>query len=126
MFVPKVRETNPDAESDEGKNVSELNTIDIDQLNILLFTCRVAMQIARTRELLNWFGSFYVLAAVGMIAGYRRSGKPGVLVPLLPLSFVFGYQIDMGYGNKIQRIKCKLEFTRKPSEIVSFLNFLYR
>jgi hypothetical protein len=29
----------------------------------------MAMQVARARELLYWFGSFYVLAALGMIAG---------------------------------------------------------
>lgn len=55
--------------------------------------------------MLFWFGSFYTIAAVGMITGYRRSGKPGVLVPLLPLSFIFGYQADMAYGTKLQRIK---------------------
>jgi hypothetical protein len=30
-----------------------------------------AMQIARSRELLNWFGAFYSLAALGMVAGFR-------------------------------------------------------
>lgn len=29
----------------------------------------MAMQVARARELLYWFGSFYVLAGLGMIAG---------------------------------------------------------
>jgi hypothetical protein len=29
----------------------------------------MAMQIARARELLYWFGSFYILASLGMIAG---------------------------------------------------------
>lgn len=55
----------------------------------------MAMQIARSRELLNWFGSFYVLASIGMVSGFRRTAKPGVLVPLLPLTFILGYQIDM-------------------------------
>jgi hypothetical protein len=29
----------------------------------------MAMQVARARELLYWFGSFYILAGLGMIAG---------------------------------------------------------
>lgn len=29
----------------------------------------MAMQVARARELLYWFGSFYVVAGLGMIAG---------------------------------------------------------
>lgn len=29
----------------------------------------MAMQVARTREFLYWFGTFYVLAGIGMIAG---------------------------------------------------------
>ena len=68
---------------------------------------RVALQIARTRELLNWFGTFYTMAAAGMLTGFQRSRKPGVLVPLLPLTFILGYQIDMAYGNKLKRIKRK-------------------
>lgn len=30
----------------------------------------MAMQVARARELLYWFGSFYVVAAAGMMAGF--------------------------------------------------------
>lgn len=69
----------------------------------------LAMQIARSRELLFWFGAFYVIAGVGMIAGYRRSRKPGTLVPLLPLTFIFGYQTDMCYGSKLARLKMEAE-----------------
>ncbi|KAL7643611.1 UNVERIFIED_CONTAM: hypothetical protein RMT77_005594 [Armadillidium vulgare] len=69
----------------------------------------MAMQVARTREFLYWFGTFYVLAGIGMIAGYRRTKKPGTLVPLLPLSFVLGYQADMAYGSKLNRIKMEAE-----------------
>jgi len=55
----------------------------------------VAMQIARSREMLNWFGSFYLLAATGMVTGFRKTAKPGLLAPLLPLTFILGYQIDL-------------------------------
>ena len=80
---------------------------------------RVAMQLARSREMLNWFGSFYVLAAVGMITGFRRSAKPGVLVPLLPLTFVLGYQVDLAYGSKLNRIRGE-----KPAKHSIFLQCL--
>lgn len=63
------------------------------------------MQIAQARDMFHWFGSFYAVAATAMIAGFRRSHKPGILVPLLPLTFVFGYQADLAYGNKIHRIR---------------------
>lgn len=65
----------------------------------------VAMQIAKSRELLNWFGSFYLLTAAGMVAGYKKSQRPGILVPLVPLTFLLGYQIDLAYGNKLHRIR---------------------
>jgi len=69
----------------------------------------VAMQIARSREMLNWFGSFYALTAIGMFTGYKKSQKPGILVPLLPLSFILAYQIDLAYGSKLHRIRGEAE-----------------
>jgi len=69
----------------------------------------MAMQVARARELLYWFGTFYVFAGLGMIAGFCRTRKPGVLAPLLPLSFIVGYQADMAYGNKLHRIRLEAE-----------------
>merc|ERR1712071_487083 len=68
-----------------------------------------AMQIAKNRELLNWFGSFYLLTAAGMLTGYKKSRRPGILVPLVPLSFIFAYQIDLAYGNKLHRIRGEAE-----------------
>ncbi|KAK7017067.1 hypothetical protein SK128_006332, partial [Halocaridina rubra] len=65
----------------------------------------MSMQIARSRELLYWLGAFYAVAGLGMIAGYRRTRKPGTLVPLLPLSFLLAYQADLAYGSKLNRIK---------------------
>ncbi|XP_076049230.1 plasminogen receptor (KT)-like [Oratosquilla oratoria] len=69
----------------------------------------MAMQIARSRELLYWFGAFYALSSIGMIAGYRRTRKAGTLVPLLPLTFILGYQADLAYGSKLNRIKLEAE-----------------
>ena len=39
----------------------------------------------------------------------RQSKKPGVLVPLLPLTFVLGYQVDLAYGSKLNRIRGEAE-----------------
>ncbi|GAB6022406.1 hypothetical protein CHUAL_006523 [Chamberlinius hualienensis] len=76
----------------------------------------MAMQIAKSREFLYWFGSFYALAAIGMIAGYRKSKNRGLLVPLLPLTFIVAYQADLAYGSKLNRIKAEAE---------NILNFEY-
>lgn len=102
-----VRKADSNAESDERKDVSLNSGVEVvlQTLKIHFLNCRVALQIARSREMLNWFGSFYALATVAMVAGYRRSRTPGVLVPLLPLTFVLGYQTDLAYGNKLHRIK---------------------
>lgn len=69
----------------------------------------MAVQIAGTRDLCRWFGAFYGLAAVGLIAGAIRTRKPQLVAPLVPLSFVLAYQYDMawgfpGYPSKIERI----------------------
>jgi hypothetical protein len=35
----------------------------------------------------------------------RRSRNPKVMAPLLPLTFIVGYQADLAYGTKLNRIK---------------------
>ncbi|KFP25459.1 Plasminogen receptor (KT), partial [Colius striatus] len=66
---------------------------------------QTAMQIAWTREFLKYFGTFFGLAVAGLTAGAMKKKNPGVLVPIVPLSFIFAYQYDMGYGTLLQRIK---------------------
>nr|ADQ43240.1 stem/progenitor cells protein [Haliotis discus discus] len=65
----------------------------------------MAMQIARARDIFVWFGSFYTLASLGMIAGFSKQRKPTVLIPALPLTFLLAYQYDMAYGNKMERMR---------------------
>ena len=36
---------------------------------------------------------------------YRKTRKPGIIVPLLPLTFIVCYLGDMAYGTKMQRIR---------------------
>jgi len=69
----------------------------------------VAQQVAKAREMFLWLGSFYVLAGGGMLAGFLRTKKPVAIAPLLPLTFLVGYQADLAYGSKMNRIKAEAE-----------------
>ncbi|XP_043836477.1 plasminogen receptor (KT) [Dromiciops gliroides] len=70
---------------------------------------QMAMQIAWTREFLKYFGTFYSIAAIGLTAGAIKKKKPGLFLPVIPLSFVLAYQYDMGYGTLLQRMKGEAE-----------------
>ncbi|NXJ17673.1 PLRKT protein, partial [Dicrurus megarhynchus] len=70
---------------------------------------QAAMQIAWTREFLKYFGTFFGLSAVVLTAGAIKKKNPAVLLPIVPLGFVFSYQYDMGYGTMLQRIKGEAE-----------------
>ena len=35
---------------------------------------------------------------------FLKTKKPAALVALIPLSFIMGYQLDMAFGNKMERI----------------------
>ncbi|KAK2179852.1 hypothetical protein NP493_469g01043 [Ridgeia piscesae] len=69
----------------------------------------MAMQLGKARELFNWWAAFYVVATCAMIAGFKRSGKPTAFVPLIPFTFVVGYQADLAHGNKMERIRAKAD-----------------
>eukprot|EP00092_Neocalanus_flemingeri_P088195 GFUD01111410.1.p1 GENE.GFUD01111410.1~~GFUD01111410.1.p1 ORF type:complete len:154 (+),score=49.66 GFUD01111410.1:220-681(+) len=85
----------------------------------------VAMQIAKAREMFLWLGSFYVFAGGAMVAGFARTKKPAAIAPLLPLTFLVGYQADLAYGSKLNRIKAEseniLQYERDLIEIPSGL-----
>ncbi|XP_028911884.1 plasminogen receptor (KT) [Ornithorhynchus anatinus] len=70
---------------------------------------QMAMQIAWTREFLKYFGTFFGIAAVSLTAGAIKNKKPFLFFPLIPLSFVFAYEYDMGYGTLLQRMKGEAE-----------------
>lgn len=69
----------------------------------------MAMQLSGAREMFNWLGSFYALATVGGLLGFARSKNPAVIAPLVPLTFIVGYQYDWCYGNKVERIRADAE-----------------
>ncbi|MEE6459202.1 hypothetical protein FKM82_000565 [Ascaphus truei] len=70
---------------------------------------QMAMQIAGTRELLKYYGTFAGIAALGLTAGAIKSKKPSLFIPIIPLGFVFAYQYDMGYGTLLRRMKGEAE-----------------
>ena len=64
----------------------------------------MAQQLSMVRERFYWWAGFFSLATIGLTAGYIKSRQPAVIAPLVPLSFLFGYQADMALGNKMERI----------------------
>ncbi|XP_060081024.1 plasminogen receptor (KT)-like [Ylistrum balloti] len=75
------------------------------QMNNLMRERMMAAQVARARDMFHFFAVFYGFACVGGIAGFMKKRNPGVIAPLLPLTFVFMYQGDMAYGDKLVRIR---------------------
>ena len=47
----------------------------------------------------------YVMAH--MYCRFLKTKNPATLVALIPLSFIMGYQLDMAFGNKMERIAGK-------------------
>ncbi|XP_028619948.1 plasminogen receptor (KT) [Grammomys surdaster] len=70
---------------------------------------QMAMQIAWSREFLKYFGTFFGIATISLTAGAIKRKRPAFLVPIVPLSFIFTYQYDLGYGTLLQRMKSEAE-----------------
>ncbi|KAG1937101.1 plasminogen receptor (KT) [Pimephales promelas] len=70
---------------------------------------QTAMQIAWSREFLKYFSSFYGLTALGLIVGAVRQRRAVLLAPVVPLSFILAYQMDMAYGSLIHRMRAEAE-----------------
>ncbi|XP_012502839.1 PREDICTED: plasminogen receptor (KT) [Propithecus coquereli] len=89
---------------------------------------QMAMQIAWSREFIKYFGTFFGITAISLTAGAIKSKKPGLLIPIVPLSFILTYQYDLGYGTLLQRMKGEAEGileTEKsklqlPGEMITF------
>ena len=50
--------------------------------------------------------SVYVSDIIVLIYHFRfaRSRRPGIILPIVPLSFIMAYQLDLAFGNKMERI----------------------
>jgi hypothetical protein len=65
----------------------------------------MAVAMAQTRDTLRFLGAgVATYLPLGVLAA-TRSRSPAPLLPLLPLSFVMAYMYDMGYGNKLTRVR---------------------
>uniref|UniRef100_A0A3B5LF91 Plasminogen receptor, C-terminal lysine transmembrane protein n=1 Tax=Xiphophorus couchianus TaxID=32473 RepID=A0A3B5LF91_9TELE len=81
---------------------------------------QMAMQIAWSREFLKYFGSFFTVATLGLTAGAIKRKNPGMLAPIIPLGFIFAYQMDSAYGTLIYRMRgeARLRISWRLSTIV--------
>eukprot|EP01006_Ploeotia_vitrea_P005576 TRINITY_DN118110_c0_g1_i1.p1 TRINITY_DN118110_c0_g1~~TRINITY_DN118110_c0_g1_i1.p1 ORF type:complete len:154 (+),score=7.71 TRINITY_DN118110_c0_g1_i1:51-464(+) len=70
---------------------------------------QMAMNRAFARDLLNWLAALSGTIAVGATVGFVKKRTPVGFIPLVPLSFVMGYQYDLAYGNKMERIRTMTE-----------------
>ncbi|XP_005388716.1 PREDICTED: plasminogen receptor (KT) [Chinchilla lanigera] len=70
---------------------------------------QMAMQIAWSREFLKYFGTFFGIATISLATGAIKQKKPVFFIPIVPLSFIFAYQYDLGYGTLLQRMKGEAE-----------------
>ncbi|KAK9954843.1 hypothetical protein ABG768_014762 [Culter alburnus] len=70
---------------------------------------QMAMQVAWSREFLKYFGSFFGLATLGLTVGAVKKRKAALLAPVIPLSFILAYQMDMAYGSLIHRVRAEAE-----------------
>ncbi|XP_068430951.1 plasminogen receptor (KT) [Clinocottus analis] len=70
---------------------------------------QMAMQLAWSRELVKYFGTFYTVTTVGLTLGALKRKKPFLLAPIIPLSFILAYQMDSAYGTLIYRVRGEAE-----------------
>lgn len=70
---------------------------------------QMAMQIAWSREFLNYFGTFFAVATLGLTVGAVKRRKPSLLAPIIPLGFILTYQIDSAYGTLVYRMRGEAE-----------------
>ncbi|XP_034826172.1 plasminogen receptor (KT) [Maniola hyperantus] len=68
-----------------------------------------AIEIAKSRDLFLWTTAFSFAAATGLFTGFRRTKRAYFLFPLLPLTFLNLYYLDLAYGNKVHRIRMEAE-----------------
>ncbi|KAF7268499.1 hypothetical protein GWI33_018379 [Rhynchophorus ferrugineus] len=113
-------------EEDFKKNqdfITEINNIKIErqvQMRNQLRERQVALELAKQRELFYWLGLFYITSVAGAIYSYRNKRKLSTLAPLVPLTFIYAYQADLAYGNKMRRILGEAErIMRYEEELLS-------
>lgn len=92
--------------------ITEMNKIKTERyihMHNLMRERQAATEIARVRELVLWLGSFYIVSVPALFMAWKRTGNTRLLAPILPFSFILAYEIDKGYGNKLERIRQEAE-----------------
>ena len=74
-------------------------------LQLKLREIQLATQFAIGKDRFYFFSVFYFVAFLGLNTIALKTKKPQVIVPLVPLSFIWAYQFDMYYLNKMKRIQ---------------------
>ena len=60
------------------------------------------------REQFNWLATFTMFVAGGSVYGVHTTNNRMFVAPLIPLTFILGYQADMIWGNKAENIRSEL------------------
>ncbi|KAI8773234.1 plasminogen receptor (KT) [Biomphalaria glabrata] len=66
---------------------------------------QMAAMIAKSRDVFWFYTTFETLFSTGLTLGALRTKRYSLLVPIIPLSFIFAYQWDLAYGSKLTRIR---------------------
>jgi len=66
---------------------------------------QLATQFAIGKDRFHFFCGFYIIAVSAGIIRYTKTKNHVFLIPILPLTFMFLYQFDMYYLNKLERIR---------------------
>ncbi|EDV22364.1 uncharacterized protein TRIADDRAFT_58898 [Trichoplax adhaerens] len=112
MISSQMKEVMGEQMKQNKESMSEMQDTMMERQIVLQDQIRrrqMASQIARARDFVAWYGSFYALAGIGLIAASRRTKNRAYLGPLVPLGFILAYQADLAYGNKMDRIRAEAE-----------------
>eukprot|EP01080_Neovahlkampfia_damariscottae_P000351 gene351-6765_t len=79
---------------------------------------QMSMAIAMTKERLNWMGGVYGLFTCGLTIRVlkKQPVPPIVIVPMILGGALIGYQADLAYGNKANRINKMTEEIMKNED----------
>ena len=66
-------------------------------------------------HLSNWWYFAVILRSAAhalhsSVCRFRKTRKPGIIVPFLPLTFIVSYLGDMAYGTKMKRIRGEMRW----------------
>ena len=67
----------------------------------------MAVNMARTRDMLMYFGVFTGALTLFATAALIKKRNPAGFIPVFPLCFICAYQYDLAYGNKLNRVQAE-------------------